>query len=93
MEANTVVLTLRDYQELKDFRDSIEKDGMVISSYRWGGEQTYFYTKEESSKELLLHIRLLEEKVKDLQNPPKKEITLGDIKKMSVRDFKRWRKQ
>jgi hypothetical protein len=107
MEANTVILSLPEYNALRDFKTNLEKG----NTYRYLGYQqvskyaaiqvTNFITTDEAVKEAMkANEKLIEEnceltnRINELEQPPvPKEITVDEIKKMSIWEFRKWRKQ
>ena len=101
MEKNTVLLSLEDYNRLRDFHDKVTKG--EIPSYvlrdadRWC---QHFYTKDEAinnleadNEALLTNISDLEIEITKLKYPEMYKPDLKDVKKMTTREFKRWRKK
>ena len=97
MEANTVVLSLKRYQELYDLEKSIQKSEFYVTySGLFGSSWTKIFTKDELIKELTDNIVELKERIKELENPPKPEpktVSIDVVKFMTVREFKRFRKE
>lgn len=49
---NTVTIDLEYYNNLRDFKENIEKDNVVVvNSYSYCGDTTYYYTNDEMLKE------------------------------------------
>lgn len=105
MEANTVILSLSEYNSLRDFRENQKKNKTcLIVGYDpqlWCGytpRYTYITSDmavEQIAKkntELLDEVVKLKNKIYELENPQRKEPTLEDIKKMSIWKFMKWRK-
>ena len=102
MKANTVVLTINEYNELRDFKKRIE-DGKICG-IKYGGfglsSGEYFYTEnkaiakfEDKNNELEIKIKDLESTVKRLEimdkiNPRE----IDKLKKMSYWEFRKWKK-
>ena len=102
MDKNTVLLSVEDYNELRDFKKKIT-DGNVLTEYCsfgiGGSSRTSYYTNDEVAKELHTKnerlkkdIRDLEKKIEDLEKPKPKETTIDEIKKMSVWQFLKWKR-
>ena len=107
MEKDHVVLKLDSYNRLRDFRSKILKGEVLkISSHDFTSTQK-FYTTDKVIRELTLQneraqrtigefkrkIAELEKRFFDYTHPATKTLTLKDVKKMTTREFKRWRKK
>jgi len=84
MNANTVVLNLKDYLELKDFKENIEKSECLIveipNYWNRTSKRTYFVKKDEIEENLLNDLKLNENAIKDLKEQLKiKEETLKKL--------------
>ena len=92
METNTVVLDIKEYNSLRDFRENV-KEGKTFTEYRHysSGYSVVVYGKEDSVKELMSTIESLREDVKGLKDDKYK--TTDQIKRMSIFQFIKWRKQ
>lgn len=102
MEVNTAILSLAEYNQLRDFKKTIE-EGNTVQFYgnSWG--LTFISTDEalkkaeQGNKELKDQIRFLEQANYELRNPKKVEpspaFTLADVKKMSVWQFLKWKRK
>jgi len=107
MEANTVILSLPEYNALRDFKENIEK-GNTFRTIDYSTSpymsQAYiaipkFVTTDEAVKEIANQNSNLSKelaKVSDenykLRHPETREVTLNDVKRMSIWEFRRWRK-
>jgi len=106
MEANTVILSLPEYNALRDFKENIEKG----NTYRTIDYSTHphisqayiaipiFITTDEAVKEianqnsnLSAELAKVSSENYALKNPKTKELTLKDVKKMSIWEFRKWR--
>jgi len=101
MEANTTCIDLEKYDELKEeirklkeFRDKIHSDFIDVEIRARFFDATYiFYTKDEAIKKIADSHNKLIERIEELKNPKEKEITLNDIKNMSLLQFLKWRRK
>jgi hypothetical protein len=102
MDKNTVLLSVDDYNKLRDFKKKIT-DGKILVDYQFLGgvyrNEVRYYTDDKVIEELHLRNKSLKEEIKylqnrinDLQNPKPKETTIDEIKKMSVWQFLKWKK-
>ena len=87
MTANTVLLNVQTYNDLRDFFIGInEGKYVVINSY----SGTIYYAKEkEVLKTLKNKIDKLQNKLNTLKNHNEK--TIDEVKKMSLFQFLKWR--
>lgn len=103
MEANTVILNLGDYNSLRDFRDEMEKGHTYYvieytgyceytNTYRFVSTDEAVRIISEFNEKLQKRISDLQIEIYDLKNP-KKEITIEQIKKMSLWQFLKWRRK
>jgi len=105
MEANTVVLSLNEYNALRDFKTNLEKGNIYryigyrqVSSYA-SMEVTCFVTSDEAVKEaseanekLTEEISKLTNRINELERPPvSKEKSIEEIRKMSMWEFRKWK--
>ena len=101
MEKDTVLLNLATYNEMRDFKTAITEGKSYIKIFRLNSNTAYFYTTDEMIKEMGDANKTLENKNKDLEEFNRMTIreeeklvkTIHDIKKMSVCEFRKWRKQ
>ena len=93
MEKNTVLLSVEDYNELRDFQKKTSEG--YIEVYGNCGLRTYYTTKDEAFKEITAHNKELQDKIYELNDEiagkPKGK-TLKDVKGMSIWQFIKWRK-
>ena len=108
MEANTVVLALGEYNALRDFKTNLEKGNTYryigyqqVSNYAQV-QVTCFVTTDEAVKEamgvsekLTEEISKLTNRINELEHPmaSPKEISVDYMKKMSMRQFLKWRNE
>lgn len=102
MKANTVILDLQKYTELKTIADAVEnRQRIFIGCWHNNMELTYLSIDKKDFENVLIKKlkqqeqechKLAEENnyLKYLQN---KQITINDVKKMSICQFIKWRKQ
>ena len=103
MEANTVTLTLSDYHSLKEFKEEMEKNnvarlygGSWANSYHFIYKEQAFKEAEEVNENLRKENEYLRQTNHQLMYPPQpqeKEITLSDVKKMSIWEFLKWKRK
>lgn len=107
MEKNTVLLGLPEYNELREFKEQLEKNNscraLDYTNTVYNNNGYYpavtFVTTDEAVKEiaaknegLIKHVEALNAEILKLKYPPKdKELTVNDVKKMSVWEFRRWK--
>lgn len=96
---NTATLNLFEYNELRDFKKEIEKGNTYHTSNYYQGMGLYQYQNQfistdeavkkiaEENASLLKEIQVLKDKDK-----PKGK-TIEEVKKMSIWQFRKWRKQ
>jgi len=90
MERNTVLLEVSEYNKLRDFYRGIEEDRFVrIECY---GETIYYAEETEIMAGLKTTIERLEFKLKSYLHPVPPKVNINDVKKMSYREFRKWRK-
>jgi hypothetical protein len=107
MEANTVILALPEYNALRDFKENIEKGNTyrtIDYSTHPHMSQAYiaiprFVTTDEAVKEIAkqnanLSAELAKVSAENyaLKNPETVEVTLNDVKRMSIWEFRRWKR-
>ena len=93
MKKDTVLLDIKKYNELRDFKQKIEegKTIVIVSGCKYYNKE--FITTEKAVEQIAEANKLLQKENEDLRNANKpKEITLNDIKKMSYWEFRKWRK-
>jgi len=103
MEANTVTLTLSDYHRLKEFKEEMEKNnvarlygGSWANSYQYISMEQAFKEVEQTNETLKKENENLRRENHKLMYPPQpqeKEITLSDVKKMSIWEFLKWKRK
>lgn len=104
MEANTVCITLADYEQLKKFKETIENDGACMFHYSsWNDvnkKQYKFVSKNKMFKFHANEYKMMHDIVKskkDYIDDLKNEIdtikkTLTTLQGFSVRQFKTYKK-
>lgn len=92
MEKNTVLLDLEDYNELREFKEKTESGLIPV----WSGcEMYYYYSKAKAIKKIVEINNALNKQCQELKDKiagKPKETTLKDIKKMSIWQFIKWRR-
>lgn len=97
MEKDTVLLSLKKYMGLVNFKKQIiaENSYCIYEYYSYGrNEINTFYTKDETIRKFSNHIKELYKKIDTLKKelyPDKKKTTIQDLKKMSVWQFLKWK--
>lgn len=90
-DKNTVTIDLEIYNQLRDFKKTIEENNTIrINSLNSFFQSSYnFITKDELSKEILYKNKELnEENIKLKEN---NRLEINKLKKMSVWEFIKWR--
>ena len=95
MNENTdkVTLDLEEYNDLRDFRKGINESYFILSHPSWfsGGRETIYYRKkDEVVSSLTNEIKVLESRIYDLNNPPKK-IEISDFYGMNLWQIIKWK--
>jgi hypothetical protein len=99
MEQNTVVITLEEYNKLRDFKKEVErnreKSKYAVIEERWGGfvpsgRIRMYYTESEIVADFEKRNKELEAKIRDMANY-KKELA-SELKKMSFWKLLKYRK-
>ena len=88
MQKDTVILSIEEYNELRDFKKEIENGKTLILSTGFYGTKLFFYTKDEAIKLLIDASKDLEEENESLR----KEKPTSQVKRMSIWQFLKWRK-
>lgn len=106
MEANTVILSLPEYNTLRDFKENIEKGNtyrtIEYSTSPYASQLCVtiplFVTTDEAVKEIAKQNDSLSKELAklsaenyELRHPKTKELTLKDVKNMSIWEFRKWR--
>lgn len=107
MEKNTVVLSLQDYNQLREFKEEMEKGNTykLPQPYVYGGGnyymgQTYpattYITTDDAVTDLLVKNKQLSEINEELAIKNRElynnKIDVKALKTMTIREFLRWRK-
>lgn len=100
---NTVILDLEEYILLRDFKNEIEKGNVYHVTYysHCGVTNSHeFISKDESinevtkiNEELINLIDELRDEIHNLRYPRKQELTIDDVKQMSVWKFLKWKRK
>jgi len=93
MEKDTINLSLKDYNELRDFKTAIENDGGVKFYWTSSGYSNIIYTKNQALEKLADANILLAKRIKDLENPKTHQPTYNEIKKMNWWQFRKFKRQ
>ena len=107
METNTVVLSLQDYNQLREFKEKMEEGNTykLPQPYVYGGGhyyigQTYpattYITTDEAVTDLLVKNKQLSEINEGLERENRElynnKVDVKALKTMTIREFLRWRK-
>jgi hypothetical protein len=107
METNTVVLSLQDYNQLREFKEKMEKGNTyklpqpyTYGNGQWFLGQTYpattYITTDEAVTDLLEKNKQLseinEELTKENRELYNNKVDIKALKTMTIREFLRWRK-
>ena len=108
MDKNTVILDVDTYNELRDYKQNHHNNKIYTLISDRSGNRYAFFTKDESleilNKNLEKSEKLVQEyfdKIQELsrentilkdKQPIPKIVGIEDIKKMSIWEFKKWRK-
>ena len=91
MQKNTVMLDVEKYNELRDFKQKIE-EGYTFMVYP-GFSYPYVVTTDRALEEILSINKQLQNQIEDLKiGNFKKELSVSEIKRMSIWQFLKWRK-
>jgi len=101
METNTVVLNLSDYNELREFKEKMEEGytyKLIWTANHGIFQPAMYITTDLALKELLerndkitaINSELYKECIDLKNNRP--NINIGELKKMSIWEFIKWRK-
>ena len=105
MKNNQVVLNLEEYNRLRDFETEIKKGNTVINWDRdWDHHHqsgaSSFVSTDEAVKKIALQNEIAEKEINELRNKiwnlehlAEKKYTMANIKHISVREFRKWKKQ
>ena len=92
METNTVLLDVKTYNGLRDFKREIE-EGKTLRIQGHGYYSQEFVTTEKAIEIIAELNQSLSKEIERLRNINKpKETTFEDIKQMSYWEFRKWRK-
>ena len=97
METNTVLLSLKDYNELRDFEKKISEG--YIEVYGNCGLRIHYTTKDGAIKEIATYNKDLKDRAEELEGkisrlkyPKMFNPTNDDVKKMSIWQFIKWKR-
>ena len=92
MEKDTVLLAVEKYNELRDFKQKIEEGyTLTISSSNFYYDRR-FITTDKAIEEVVNANKELQKQIEDLRSGNKKELSISEIKRMSIWKFLKWRK-
>lgn len=89
---NTVILDLETYNDLRDFRDGIQRNGAITVFYEWDCWGQRLYTESEAITSIARANEKLKAKMEELKHPDKKQPTIEEIRKMSWWQFRKWKR-
>ena len=107
METNTVLLSLSDYNQLREFKEKMEEGNTykLPQPYTYGNGQYYmsqsypattYITTDSAVAELLernIHLSAINEKLTEECNKLRQSRpNINELKRMSIWEFIRWRK-
>ena len=92
MEKNTINLSVEDYNEMRDFNEAFKKDNAVSVFWGWNGYENTIYTKNEALKKVTEANVKLKLTIDELKSPEKKQPSYDEIKKMSWRELRKWKR-
>lgn len=92
MEKDTINLSLKDYNELRDFKKAIESYGGV--QFYWSGFScsSTIYTKNQAIIKISEANIRLSLRIKELENPKTHQPTYSEIKKMNWWQFRKFKR-
>lgn len=94
MEKNTVILSVKDYNEMRDFQDAIKQNNAVGVFWGWDDEfESCIYSKDEALLKVSEANLRLKDKIKQLENPEGIQLSIEEIKKLSWLEFRKWKKR
>lgn len=88
MKKDTVILSVEEYNKLRDFRKNIENECAIRANHYLGD---IVFTKDEFTHGLLETIKCLNIEICELKNPDKKQPSIREIKSMSWWQFRKWK--
>jgi len=95
METNTVILDLKEYLKMRDFKKKI-KEGKVaiIKNGGWFdyGNESGYYTDSEVVADFEADIKDLKKKIIELRHPDKKGLSIDELKSMNWWQFRKWKR-
>ena len=94
MEKDTVLLSLENYNELRDFKREIEAGNtyVVIRGDGLWQKETCFISSDKAMKDLDGLIQSLRTEICELKYPDKKKPNIDKLKAMSIWQFLKWKK-
>jgi putative cell wall-binding protein len=97
MEKDSVLLDLKTYNELRDFKKHIKDGNTCVVNYGHGSSLSFIGT-DEALKEMSMIIQAKTEDINHLNSeiyklkyPTKKQLTVNDIKAMGWWDLIKWK--
>ena len=101
MDKNTVLLSVEDYNELRDVKKAVEGRKKIFLSYGWLGDTPaeFLFASEEELNNTLINekeslnkeINRLKDENYKLKHPDKIEPSIDEIKAMSWWKFRKWK--
>ena len=93
MKENTINLSVKDYNEMRDFNEALKNNNAAVVFWTCDGYQTAIYTKDKALKKLTETNVDLKLKINELKNPEKKQLSYNEIKKMNWWQFRKWKRK
>ena len=91
METNKVILDLKEYNELRDFKKEIEAGNTYTVCYDWNSAVYKYISTDEVLKSLAEELEDKQKIINDLRHPDKKEPNIYELKEMSWWEFRKWK--
>ena len=92
MEKNTVNLSVKDYNELRDFNEAIRESRAVHVYLNWDNEfSSTLYTESEAVDKIAKVNIELKAAMRKLQNPDI-EKSIEEVRRMSLWTFRKWKR-
>jgi len=101
MEKDTVLLSVKKYNELRDFEKKIKEGKVCVISDSWGGFVfsggyiNKYYTNDEVVVDFEKRNSALVNEVEELKSQldkKDKETTIEDVKRMNWNQFRKWKR-
>ena len=90
MEANTVILSIEDYNYLRDFEKEIKANHAIRILWNYQSHDE-IYTMDDAVIKIAKANEKLKYEIHKLKHPETKQPTIEEIKAMSWRKFRKWK--